>query len=407
VNDPVQTPNSFSDNIFTGGGSKDVNGISQWQWKVQQPQDKDDIENAFGASLTDAGTGHTLLFSGLDRYAANGSTTVGFWYFQQPVAANANGNFSGTHTDGDLLLVVNFTVGGSNPVVAAYRWTGTDALGGLTALKPPAGTTFANVNSGPISVPWSFIDKSGFTSPQAGEFLRAGVDLNALFGANAPHYVSFLCETRSSTSTTATLSDFALGSINTIGTTYRVRPGQYSNTVTVTGVDQGTNATVVATDRNYHFGVAAGPQHAVSVDRASSLAGALVHPMSTNTATLRGNQDIKTARTAATFPPMAKEIPGLQLEATPKKIPEWIWVLPQVSFQSFHDSNVQAVDAAFTFMVKETPPSPDFGLAMQAMRDDFGSRIWALDEDALTEIARSLLGRDGDWTATKSSTAPS
>src|SRR5262249_36872038 len=103
--DPVQTPNSFQDNIFTGGGPKDVNGIAQWQWKYQQPQDKDDLENGFGATVADPGTGHTLLFTGADRYAANGNTTVGFWFFQNTISANADGTFSGTHTDGDLLLV--------------------------------------------------------------------------------------------------------------------------------------------------------------------------------------------------------------------------------------------------------------------------------------------------------------
>src|SRR5262249_47147686 len=166
VHDPVATPNSFADAIFTGGGSKDVNGLSKWQWKMQMPQDKDDVADAFGASLTDAGTGHQLLVAGLDRYAANGASTVGFWFFQKPVSVNANGTFSGIPSDGDLLLVVNFTVGGSPPVVAAYRWTGTDANGTLTPLSPPAGSTFANVNGGPVSVPWSFLDKYGFTSPQ-------------------------------------------------------------------------------------------------------------------------------------------------------------------------------------------------------------------------------------------------
>ena len=75
-----------------------------------------------------------------------------------------------------------------------------------------------------------------------------------------PRYVSFLAETRSSTSSTSTLSDFALGTVNSIGTTYKVKAGQYSNTVTATGVDQATNVKVSTTDSNYHFGVAAGPQ---------------------------------------------------------------------------------------------------------------------------------------------------
>jgi hypothetical protein len=263
VHDPVNS--SATDNIFTIGQTKDTNGIGSWNWTFFKPQNKDDIADAFGATLTDAGTGHTLLSTGLDRYASNGDSTVGFWFFQQPVSANANGTFSGRHTDGDLLLVVDFSVGGSSPAVAAYRWTGTDASGTITLLSPPAGSTFALVPSGPVSVPWPFIDKFGFTSPQTGEFLEAGVDLTALFGANVPRYESFLSETRSSTSTTATLSDFALGIVNTIGTHYIVQLGQYKNTVTVTGLSQATGATVVAKDSNYHFGTAKGPELAAAL----------------------------------------------------------------------------------------------------------------------------------------------
>ena len=255
--DPVGTPNSFSDNIFTNGGSKDVNGISQWQWKMQMPQDKDDLEHAFGAVITDPGTGHSLLVTGADRYAANGNSTVGFWFFQNPISTKTDGTFSGIHTDGDLLLVVDFSVSSSYPPVTAFRWTGTDASGTLTPLSTPAGSTFAVVPAGPITVPWSFIDKYGATSPQTGELLEVGADLNLLFGGNAPRYVSFLTETRSSNSTNSTLSDFALGSVNTIGTGYKVKTGQYTNTVTVTGIDRGTNTTLVATDTNSHFGVAA------------------------------------------------------------------------------------------------------------------------------------------------------
>jgi hypothetical protein len=153
VHDTVQAPNSFSDTIFTGGGSKDVSGVGQWQWKLQMPQDKDDIADAFAASYADPNSGHTLLTGILDRYAASGASTVGFWFFQQKVSQNANGTFSGVHTDGDILLVLNFTVGGSNPVVNVYRWTGTDATGTLTAVTAPAGSTFSFVNGGPVSVP--------------------------------------------------------------------------------------------------------------------------------------------------------------------------------------------------------------------------------------------------------------
>jgi hypothetical protein len=262
VSDPVGTPNSFADAIFTGGGSKDTSGIGQWQWKMQQPQDKDDIAHAFGASYADPATGHQLAFGGLDRYAANGSSTVGFWFLQQSVAASTGGRFTGAHSDGDLLLVVDFSTGGSSPVVKVFRWTGTDASGTLTQLSVPAGSTFAVVNSGPVSVPWSFVDKAGQTSPQAGELIQVGVDLTALFGANVPRYATYVAETRSSNSTSSTLSDFALGSVITVQSRYTVKAGPYSNIVTAFAKDPVSGAAISATDANYHFGVATGPQMA-------------------------------------------------------------------------------------------------------------------------------------------------
>src|SRR5512146_1005321 len=41
------------DDILTGGGTKDINDLSAWLWKVgptTSVQDKDDIENAFAAA---------------------------------------------------------------------------------------------------------------------------------------------------------------------------------------------------------------------------------------------------------------------------------------------------------------------------------------------------------------------
>jgi len=54
------------------------------------------------------------------------------------------------------------------------------------------------VNSGPLAVPWSFIDQGGNTTPQAGEFMKMALDLTAVFGITAPHFTTFLAETRSS-----------------------------------------------------------------------------------------------------------------------------------------------------------------------------------------------------------------
>src|SRR5262249_7811231 len=70
-----------------------------------------------------------------------------------------------------------------------------------------------SVNGGPISVPWSYTNKSGQNQPAAGEFLEEGINLTAL-GLNGC-FSSFLAETRSSQSPTATLSDFVIGSFQT------------------------------------------------------------------------------------------------------------------------------------------------------------------------------------------------
>jgi hypothetical protein len=219
VTDPV---NSNTDNIFTGGGSKDISGIQEgpWLYTSSKPQGKDDITHAYAAGYTDPDTGHLILYAGVDRYDNSGDSTVGVWLYRNPVSENPgvtqNGGhpFIGTHTDGDILLLSDFTVGGSVSLIKVFRWTGDDTTGSLVALNngnPINEDTFAIVNSRPVSVPWSFTNKSGQTSPAAGEFLEEGVDLTAL-GLEA-NFSAFLTETRSSQSPSATLSDFVVGSL--------------------------------------------------------------------------------------------------------------------------------------------------------------------------------------------------
>jgi hypothetical protein len=105
-----------------------------------------------------------------------------------------------------------------------------------------------------VAVPWAFVDKWGYTAPQAGEFIKAGVDLTALYGATVPTFVSYLSETRSSASEEATLSDFALGSVRTIGKNYAVVAGQYTNVATVAGVGATTNLSATGADAANIFG---------------------------------------------------------------------------------------------------------------------------------------------------------
>src|SRR5207248_3377759 len=62
-----------------------------------------------------------------------------------------------------------------------------------------------------VTVPWPYTDKSGNATYLQGEFLEAGINLSLLPGLANECFSSFLAETRSSTSTTAVLKDFVLG----------------------------------------------------------------------------------------------------------------------------------------------------------------------------------------------------
>src|SRR5262245_18524092 len=155
--------NSRADDIFTGGGSKDTLGIQQGPWLLtaSKPQAKNDITHAYAALYTDPSNGHQILYAGLDRFDNSGDATAGFWFFRNNVAestsvsGNGTGPFVGKHTDGDILLVSDFTIGGSTSTIKVFRWTGDDATGSLVALPAIPSTTFAIVNGSPVSVPWS------------------------------------------------------------------------------------------------------------------------------------------------------------------------------------------------------------------------------------------------------------
>jgi uncharacterized repeat protein (TIGR01451 family) len=210
--------NSTGDDIFTGA-ARDTEGIQagRWRFKDSKPPARNDISHAYAAASVDPINGHVLLFAGLDRYDNSGGG-AGFWFFHNPIGANpgvtTNGGhpFTDQHADGDVLLLSDFTRGGS-AAIKVFRWTGDDSTGSLVPVTAPDGAAFAVVNGAPITVPWSFTDKGHNSGPAAGEFLEVGVDLTALGLGGC--FSTFLAETRSSDSPTATLSDFVIGTFNT------------------------------------------------------------------------------------------------------------------------------------------------------------------------------------------------
>jgi hypothetical protein len=208
--------NSNTDDIFQAGGSKDSNGIQKgpWLYTPSKPQGKDDLAHSYAAAYTLA-NGDLGIYVGADRFDNSGDATIAFWFFQDSTVGLGSRRvgggfaFTGKHIEGDLLLIADFTVGGSTSTIHAFKWSGDDATGSLTDLGVlPAGQGFAIVNGGNVPSPWSFTDKSGNNFFLPGEFFEGGVDLNGIFGANIPCFSTFMAETRSSQSPTSTLSDF-------------------------------------------------------------------------------------------------------------------------------------------------------------------------------------------------------
>jgi hypothetical protein len=236
-------PSSFSGGSTTTDpttfvqGTKDTQDISSWNWAAGGIPPKDDIVNSYAAAYNNGGD--LVITFGADRFANNGSAQLGFWFLQgatSPVGAT-HGTFSGNHVIGDLLVLVNFTQGGGVPSIDVLKWVGgknplADITGTVTAQCGAGSTTVCAItNTNPVDLFWPSAFKSPAATPCPGaggsvscappvSFFEGAINISAILGAgNTPCISSFLAETRSSTSVTASLEDFVLHSFNVCGIT--------------------------------------------------------------------------------------------------------------------------------------------------------------------------------------------
>lgn len=203
--------NGVVDSQFTQG-SKDFLFGADLRWAVSQTKPKNDIANA-AAILTDG----KLFFAG-DRTSNNGDAQIGFWFYLNGTAphvrTDGTQDFAPEHVVGDLLILADFTGGGRNATVTVLQWVETG--GNVPNTNGTLNTTnivgiVAENNAGAVPVPagWVFPNNTFATN----EFYEGVIDLA---GLNLPSlcFSSFLLETRSSQSITASLDDFASGSFN-------------------------------------------------------------------------------------------------------------------------------------------------------------------------------------------------
>src|SRR5215471_3158959 len=218
---PVNIPDPDGQTIFTTGGSKDPLDIPNWHFTGGSVPDKDEITNANAAAYT-APNNDLIVVFGADRFAQNGDSQIGFWFFKSDVhPIPGTGNFSGQHQIGDLLVLSNFTQGGGISTILVYEWVGSGGSDGTLNLVasstlPCSTATVAcgQVNTASTPAPWPYTPKSGPAGsfPQGG-FYEGGINLTQL-GISNECFSSFLAETRSSQSVSATLKDFVEGHFN-------------------------------------------------------------------------------------------------------------------------------------------------------------------------------------------------
>lgn len=268
-------PNST---IFTGGGSKDPIDINQWAWKdgAGGLPDKDNLEHAFAARYSMAPSASCpsggnatceLLFFGSDRFDNSGDAQQGFWFFQNPISlgtqkvGGAQG-FNGVHRNGDILVISDFSNGGSTSTITIYEWNSSvsgnlallatsDAAKCSSAAPNDAFCGIVNPTNG-TTAPWAFLDKSGNSTYLNGELYEGGINLSLLPGNVASEcFATVGAETRSSTSTTATLKDFVLATFgscsSSISTTAKDGSG---GTIPAGGLSIGTGSVSVTDSAN-------------------------------------------------------------------------------------------------------------------------------------------------------------
>jgi hypothetical protein len=194
--------NTSGDDVY--GSGSDIIDVPGWSWTSASTNDKTDIENA-GMALI----GNKLYFFG-DRYANNGSASIGVWILKNKVLKVAGGSFSGVHADGDLLITCDLPPSADPRHI--YRWQG----GSLVEVTLTTAAANIAANSGSVASPWPYTPKSGSanTYPSA-SFVEGFVNIDSVGGGVDICFTEFFMTTRTSQSTSASLMDLVTAAFST------------------------------------------------------------------------------------------------------------------------------------------------------------------------------------------------
>ncbi len=247
------------------GGAKDADATPQGCGA--NAASKDELNDIFAAAYTDPANNHTILYFGGDRASVNGDSDIGFWLNGPGTAASpglgttscpgGGVGFTGTHQNGDLLVLSTFTNGGGVSSVQIFQWQNgalnTTPISTDAACTTPTSATAvacAIANSATITTPWPFGSTTPPGSVPSPSFFEGGVDLTQLLapapGAVTPCFDTFYGETRSSQSLTATLMDFGFGDVSTCGSVELTKVWNGTPGSTTLGIGTTANGTDIA-----------------------------------------------------------------------------------------------------------------------------------------------------------------
>ena len=241
---------------YTGAGSE-TNGdlLSTDTFGTSSTPNKDDLSNVYAVAHVSGATNE--VFFGAERVINNGDSHIDFEFLQSAAGVpNAcSGSFFGDRSEGDFLLSVDFTTGGTLGGTTLYQWhcakdPGAQPADG-TVCNPPAhgpsvphyqqsGSTAItiNVNSGTVPIGcggWVCRNADGTptTTIAQNELMEGGIDLAALGFHGC--ISTFLPHTRSSQSFTAVLKDFEIIPFNTCVTPSITTQLKLANNTNVSG----------------------------------------------------------------------------------------------------------------------------------------------------------------------------
>lgn len=206
--------------VFSTGGSKDDLDISSWRHKSGSTPPKDAIINTYAAAYNIAND--LVIYAAAERGSTNGNAFSGFWFFKSSVSLDAaTGRFNGVHTVGDVLVLANYENGGLKVTIQVFEWNPAQAThNGVLRLLAGDLTNSARCGSS-ISPNFCGITNADSTELPEASFVEVGINISAVLrqagSSTSPCFSAFLTETRSSSSISATLKDFATGGFDVCG----------------------------------------------------------------------------------------------------------------------------------------------------------------------------------------------